>query len=96
MFGDRNAAVKRFLPHFSLDVFLLPNYHGCMNWQSLIQETLDLSGLTLTQLAERVGMSKGQLHDLKSGHQRSCMYEAGIALVHQHRIAQRRKPKGNP
>jgi predicted DNA-binding protein YlxM (UPF0122 family) len=60
-----------------------------MNWTKLIEELLTAK-VTLQQIADASGMSKGAVHDLKTGRGKTVVYETGEKLVEYHK-AQMRK-----
>ena len=56
-----------------------------MNWTAIITD-LQGNGFTLERIAQKSGMaSKGHVHDLKSGAQKTIPYEVGCKLVELHR-----------
>jgi DNA-binding Xre family transcriptional regulator len=65
---------------------------GAMNWKTLIDE-IRARKLTLQQIADEVGMSKGAVHDLTTGRGKSVIYETGVRLVALHKRVMRRKAK---
>lgn len=62
-----------------------------MNWMPIMSELL--KKLTLQEVADRCGMaSKGHVHDLATGRQRSVSYDVGDKLMQEYkRIMRRRK-----
>ncbi len=64
-----------------------------MNWNQLIQD-LQAKGVTLEVIASECGFaSKGAVHDLKNGAQKTCSYERGQKLIELHAKYKRRKAK---
>ena len=63
---------------------------SAMNWKTLIDE-IRTRKLTLQQIADEVGMSKGAVHDLTTGRGKSVIYETGVQLVALHKRVMRRK-----
>lgn len=60
-----------------------------MDWKSIISALTDY-GLTLQAIADHVGMSKGAVHDLKSGRGKTVVYETGVKIVDLDRAIKRR------
>ena len=84
-----NAQV--FFIKILLDGFEAPNYISGMNFPKLIAEIMG-RGYTLNQIADATGMaSRGHVHDLHSGRQKSVSFEVGTLLCNLHRSAMRRK-----
>jgi hypothetical protein len=78
---------------FLLDWFASLNNTPLMNWHNIIAE-LQAAGWTLEAIAHECGFaSKGHVHDLKTGHQKSCGFEAGIKLVELHKREMRKKAR---
>lgn len=64
-----------------------------MDWKLIITQLIDKDdgpGMTLEQIGAHVGMSKGAVHDLKSGRGQTVVYETGCKLVDLHRVTMRR------
>jgi len=61
-----------------------------MNWTQIIAD-IRARGLTLQQIADKTGMSKGAVHDLMNGRAKTVLYETGTSLVALHRKIIRRK-----
>lgn len=77
----------------SLDWYAQANYHGGMNWQTLIAEIRE-RGVKLDEIRGECGFaSKGHVHDLANNNQRSVVWEIGDALIKMHRRVMRRKVK---
>ena len=69
-----------------------------MQWQTIIHYILHSGqGWTLDKIAQECGFSsKGALHDLKSGLQKTCSYERGCRLMALHdRIKRRQRRKAS-
>lgn len=57
--------------------------------QTLIQDLRSI-GLSFKDIGLGVGMSKGAVHDLLSGRQKSVSYQLGLAITKFHRAQMRR------
>lgn len=64
-----------------------------MNWTQLIKD-MQAQGLTLEQIGDAAGMSKGHVHDLKTGRNKAVLWETGEKLICHHKRVMRRKKKG--
>lgn len=65
-----------------------------MNWTQMILD-LETHGYKLQQIADICGFgSKGHLHDLKAGRQKTVTYLPGAALVKLHKKTTRSKKAG--
>lgn len=63
-----------------------------MNWPALILD-IRSRGFTLQEIAEHIGTSRGRIHDLQSGRQKTVNWEDGEALLKLQKKARRRKAK---
>lgn len=61
-----------------------------MNWSNIIKDILD-RGFTLQQVASHIGTSRGQVHDILRGRQKSVIWERGDVLLKLRKRALRRK-----
>ncbi len=62
-----------------------------MNFKTLIADILS-RGYTLQQIAEATGMaSRGHVHDLANGKQKTVSFEVGARICTLHKSAMRRK-----
>jgi len=65
-----------------------------MNWKTLLSELSER--MTLQEIADGCGLaSKGHVHDLKTGRQKTVAFEAGQSIVALHKKMMRRKHKGD-
>lgn len=64
-----------------------------MDWKTLIADLLAL-GQTYQQIGDACGMSKGHVHDLKSGRHDDVMWTRGEKLRKLHARFMRRKQRG--
>lgn len=55
-----------------------------MDWKTLIED-LQAQKMTLQAIADLVGMSRGAIHDLKTGRGKTVFYETGVAIVTLHK-----------
>ena len=60
-----------------------------MDWKQIIEDLRP--PLTLQEVADAVGMSRGAVHDLRSGRTKSVLYETGLSLVALHKRVMREK-----
>lgn len=75
-----------------LDGVCASEHNQRMNFQQLLSELSE--HMTLQKIADECGMaSRGHVHDLISGRQKTVSYEAGLKLVALHKKAMRRKDK---
>lgn len=71
----------------------MSEHNSGMNFQQLLSELSKL--MTLQKIADECGMaSRGHVHDLINGRQKTVSYEAGLKLVALHKKAMRRATKG--
>jgi hypothetical protein len=61
-----------------------------MNWHNIIRD-LQARGMTLQQIGDAVGMSKGGVHDLMTGRSLAVYYVPGNRLVELHKRVTRRQ-----
>jgi predicted DNA-binding protein YlxM (UPF0122 family) len=60
-----------------------------MDWKQIIEDLRP--PLTLQEVADAAGMSRGAVHDLHSGRTKSVLYETGLLLIALHKRVMREK-----
>lgn len=64
------------------------------NWKTLIAEMREHDkNLTLQEIADATGMSKGAVHDLVTGRGKQVLYDTGMQLMDFYKRVMRRKAK---